>query len=427
MSRFDRRLQEHPVFAELEGLRAAVDGISEETLAAMEEAGVDGATERARLLVDVAVGHLTAAEPLLITQGKLDGLFAAVQQARTSALALNEDPGQGAAFDASLDAIADATLALTGVLPVQADAAKVIAEELAPAVAGRVRDLAAELEDLTQHLAELQQEGQREAAQISEADEMRRQELSSSIEALREQVDTLNSQVTTMVSEHQGQFSQAQEGYRREFSELITQIKTEGQDAVSAVQAEGSAAQTKWSEDAERQLSEGKEAADAALLEIEEILAKVDELYQVIGQKGTAGAFHDDAEQQKKAADQWRLGAVGFGVTAALVAVGAVVGAWFDLGLSAAAITAKVTATAAFAGLAAYAAKQSGHHRHREERERRLELELVAFEPFIRALEEGEQREARKAFLERFFTGQAGAPDSNADAHTFSAIQPPVP
>jgi hypothetical protein len=99
--------------------------------------------------------------------------------------------------------------------------------------------------------------------------------------------------------------------------------------------------------------------------------------------------------------------AVAFGVVAALIAIGSILWAALepDDVSSAGVIVAKVTATLAAATIAAYAGRQSGRHREREELAKRLELQLVAFGPFIHGLDVEDQRVVRKEFVARAFTG----------------------
>jgi len=150
-----------------------------------------------------------------------------------------------------------------------------------------------------------------------------------------------------------------------------------------------------------------KEAEDI-LVEVRSRRDEVEKLYGVITDTSTTGAFRDEAKAQKADADTWRKTAIGFGIAAALLAIAAIVLAalYPDRASSTSAIVAKVTATLVAAGIAAYAGRQSGRHREREEEAKRLELELVAFPPFIESLDDTQKREVRKEFAERAFRGQ---------------------
>lgn len=154
--------------------------------------------------------------------------------------------------------------------------------------------------------------------------------------------------------------------------------------------------------------------SEKVLEEVEVKRGEVEKLFGVITDTSTTGAFRKEADEQKTAADTWRETTVRFGSVAALLALAAVVAAviWPDRANSASAIVAKVTVALAAAGVAAYAGKQSGRHRQREEEAKRLELELVAFPPFIESLDPEQKREVRKDFAVRAFRGRPADPEA---------------
>lgn len=60
----------------------------------------------------------------------------------------------------------------------------------------------------------------------------------------------------------------------------------------------------------------------------------------------------------------------------------------------------------AIAGFAAFANKESGHHRRSERENRRLANELTTFRPFLAELSETDRNEQVKQAVGRYYTGQ---------------------
>lgn len=146
----------------------------------------------------------------------------------------------------------------------------------------------------------------------------------------------------------------------------------------------------------------------AALESLEQSRSRAAELVDLVATSSTAGAFGNEARDQKGQADNWRKYAIWLGLAAAAIAAFAVVYAAV-VETKPALIAAKVALAAVLVGLAGYAAKQSAEHRNREVRARRLELELTAFGPFTEGLKDpDEEKKVRAELIERIFVGDPG-------------------
>jgi enamine deaminase RidA (YjgF/YER057c/UK114 family) len=217
------------------------------------------------------------------------------------------------------------------------------------------------------------------------------------VDELAAQVATEKQRLDSLVPTFETTFKEAQDERQAAFDEVQEELKTNAASVVTELKTSFEETVTSLTENSEVVLAEVKARRD-----------EVVKLYGVITNTATTGAFRDEAEDQKRDADRWRRIAVVFGALAAVAAVGAVVLAALspETATSTSAIVGKITVTLAAAGVAAYAGRQSGRHRRREEEAKRLELELVAFPPFIDSLEPEQQREVRKDFAERAFRGR---------------------
>jgi len=142
-----------------------------------------------------------------------------------------------------------------------------------------------------------------------------------------------------------------------------------------------------------------EEAAGTLIGEIERMRDESAQLVGAIGVTGTAERYDEEARSQKKAADNWRRGAVAFAAVAVLVALWAA----FHTGQTTENLVAKLGIGLALGGIAAYCARQSARHRRREEDARAIQLDLAAFGPFIEALPQERKDEERIALGRKLF------------------------
>lgn len=113
-----------------------------------------------------------------------------------------------------------------------------------------------------------------------------------------------------------------------------------------------------------------------------------------------------------KQADRWRVVTVALALLALVPVVWAVVSTVSgDPGVLSA-IT-KLGAGVVLGGVASYCARQSSRHRMREEEARGLEMDLVAFGPFIEDLPVEARQEARTALVAKIFGRSYAQSDSS--------------
>jgi hypothetical protein len=274
-----------------------------------------------------------------------------------------------------------------------------------------VRGLRAQVDELATEAAGLEERQRQATAEAMTAEEQRRAEIAARLDELRSTVTAEKTRFDSLVPSFEQQFTAAQAAREQQHRDVISSFDEETRALVQRVSDEAEKTTAEVRDGVDTLLTESATRVDAVLEDVRTKRDEVDDLYSVITNTGTASAFRDDAEQQKKAANTWRLVAVVFGVLAA-VATG-----WAALSgsdESTQSLIARLALGAAAGGIAAYAARQSGRHRDREEEARRLELDLPAFGPFIESLPDEVRQRVREEFLKRVFVGRKSPSDGPA-------------
>lgn len=396
MARLEDRLLNHPLHQHLTTVRGHLAEVSDETLAAADE-HMEGAVTRAGAALTYIEGVLGAVDPALTTATALSGIESALSNAATAAAQLNGNPQTAAALDQHIEQALTAVEPMAAASQLTAKRAAGSAKTFDNALTATVKAVAEQAQSLEGELDALEQRRVDAVAQLEADEQQQRTTFQASIDSLTTSLNAEKARVDQLVATHQEQFTTAQQEQHTAFEQLRDQLQETGESSIAEFNERADETQKQLEKDVEAVLAEVRSRRD-----------EVEELYGVITDTSTTGAFRDEAREQKKAADDWRKVAIGFGLAAAVLAVAFIVLSALapDKASSTSAIIAKVTATLVAAGIAAYAGRQSGRHREREEEAKRLELELVAFPPFIDSLDDDQKRDVRKEFADRAFRGR---------------------
>lgn len=391
VSRFDDRLLDHPVRERLRQLRSLLENLQDEQRDQAEEHAED-ALNRAPSVIDRIEGFIEAADPQLVPANALGQLEDPATRAVGALEALATDPSQIEAFDGAIEDLLAGSQLLASTIRLPAEISDAALENFGAELRTRAQDLKAQTDAINTRLQELSTEQQRLEEEGTEAFSQRRSELQGEFDRIAEAVKTEQGRLDQLVPQFEKQFTDSQASWSDEWQ----QLKKELEEKVTAAQdqLEGKASEVASAVSAQ---------ADEVLVDVRKVRDEVVDLYRVIGDTGTAGAFADEADDQKKAADRWRRVAVAGAVLTIFLAVGAVVFSAVDGEGSVTSHLASLVVAAAAGGLTAYAARQSGHHRDREDETRRLQLELTAFGPFTNDLQN--PSEARAEYAKRLFKG----------------------
>lgn len=271
-------------------------------------------------------------------------------------------------------------------------------QTMLPAVPGLLdEDLAQEVTAFRKHaLAELNRI--REAAasssvaideqttRLTELDQARRESIAH-FDARRVEIDTtINEHVTRLeaaIRQNQDQFSNAQESNRREFARLLEEGRESLKEGEAALQS-----------DMRKMLDSTSTDAHRVLERLAELERKATKSYQAVGTASVAGFFQTEANEQRKAANRWRLAGV---LALVLFAVAAVLELFIgDATPSLEHTAARLPIAIAVAALATYCLRESGHHRQQERRLRQREVDVSTIDPYLANIQDAEESEKLK-------------------------------
>lgn len=364
-------------------------------------------------------GLLARCDARLLTPTMLDAPLSAAQAvaAELTAFASDDDVAHlheaNAAADQLLDVVRTWPGFTTSTEEVAAARAALAAFEDAAAAILRAKEddaqsVAGQLEELRERLTDARASfdgaitSAREAASTAQAAAEQR------LEELTATVDTQKARLDQAISEYQSQFSSAQEERSRAAEELRSAQTAEFQAHIKRI-----------GEDAEAEMEARRTDVDVVFQEINRYRDQAAKVTEAIGITGMAEGFRKDADEQKKAADQLRVGAVSALVATAVLAI------WAATATRAGAFQgttflARIVVSAAVGSIATYLIIQSAHHRERERRARKVELELASIDPYLALMPSEVSVEVKTKLADAWF-GQPVAPiDDPGGAHAAS-------
>jgi hypothetical protein len=258
-----------------------------------------------------------------------------------------------------------------------------------------MRDLTAESLTVRAQLDELRTQAQADVESRNEAVASFDQHHSEITGRLDEAVRRMDAAI--------GQFS---EQFTAAQAERVERFGQELEEARTQLRAAGESLLQLGTQQQEIQKADAQEHLDR----LSGILDKANEVYKVLGETVAAGHYGTVADEQKSAADHWRLVAVGAG---ALAVIAACVGLFLSSRFApfdAEHTTLKFGVSLGLLALAGYCAQQSSDHRQRERIARELQVALATVDPYIATLDPPDQAEIRLALARRAFLGGTAIP-----------------
>jgi hypothetical protein len=227
-----------------------------------------------------------------------------------------------------------------------------------------------------------------------------------------QQVTVQKQRLDTAINQHVDQFSTSQDERKEEFDSFLAEVRASAEEGRSRIAREN--------QDAIETLNQ---SGNAVLEELKGMREQAVRLVDVIGRAGTSWGFQQYADQQKKAADSWRVVSVcclGLVVAFALILLFTTDSSDFNLRRS----TINLLFSGPLLAGAAYAARQSGAHRRAEGRNRQLELEIAALDPYLALLPNEDQIEIKKLMALRSFgrSSEHSADDSDLTPERLNAL-----
>jgi hypothetical protein len=390
----------------------ALNGVASSAELALEREGIteeaSSLLRRAQFVVERVRATLEEIEPELIPLQQLDQTAVALDNAKGQIDSFNTNGDEGHLSNA--DNQVDAALVHVASLPPppQSEEGQAAARAV-KRFAERIRSTESSLRTTLQRLssrAQLQSEAidaeEENLKRISQtADEQVAkigQEADAKLAELRSEIDNQKARLDDAIAQHQSGFAEEQTRRLQQFNE-----------AQQAREAEFKERTEKTLNEAQSNMSASRTEAEAVLEQLRDHETRAARIVGVTAASGTAGAYLDEANEQKGAADLWRRIALGI---AAILFAGTLLATAISPPKTDASIeeilvfaSLRLPVASVIAGAFFYAMGQSGQHRDREQRAKRLAMQLTAFRPFLSELaDEQIPGELTKA-ADRFFPG----------------------
>ncbi|MGW4227487.1 hypothetical protein ACWEG1_28965 [Streptomyces bauhiniae] len=219
------------------------------------------------------------------------------------------------------------------------------------------------------------------------------------IDATQEEVARLNVDVTNMnvnVTAQTQRLDQAINAYQTSYSEAEASRNESHQRALEKIADETVSAAERARTQSDDLLTTQKASGQRILDEITTLHEQTVQLVNAIGLTGTATEYGKYSEQERKAANTWRLGAVSAFAFSFLLFLATLLVSHIDEKTPWQVIAVRFGGSIALLAGGLYMAKESSQHRQEERRAKSVQLDLAALDPFIVNLP-SDQRESIKA------------------------------
>ena len=234
---------------------------------------------------------------------------------------------------------------------------------------------------------------------------------SQSVKKIASDIDNFKKSTTDLLSDWQQQFSDAQQDRANQYNTALDTFKTKSDnDAANAIKkANDKLTLTIDSTNAETsELTAGvrkqlDQLRNDAKLKHSEIL----DLYELVAGDSVSGNFTSAANKEQKSANLWRWISIGFLVLSVLwLAIVYFSDAGFIEGdnINWARVLTGLSLTSILITGFGFAARQAGQHRRRHASALQFALQVKAFDPFIRNLDEESQKQLKSKFVETIFS-----------------------
>ncbi|MFF9262693.1 MULTISPECIES: AAA family ATPase [Streptomyces] len=219
------------------------------------------------------------------------------------------------------------------------------------------------------------------------------------IDVNQEEVAQLRTDVSNMsvtVTAQAQRLDQAINAYQTSYSEAEASRTESHQRALEKLADETVSAAERARTQSDDLLTAQKESGQKILEEMAALNEQTVQLVNAIGLTGTATEYGRYAEQERKSANTWRLGAVSAFACSFLLFLATLLVSHIDEKTPWQVIAVRFGGSIALLAGGLYMARESSQHRQEERRAKSVQLDLAALDPFIVNLP-SEQRESIKA------------------------------
>ena len=239
------------------------------------------------------------------------------------------------------------------------------------------------------------------------------------LEELSKVAENQKGRVDTIINEIQNQFSDAHATRKEAFSEFLISSNKSFESHLSSFGDEYSNFVLEQSEvfkKIEKDFIEMKKTQDQSfekiindsnsifeteLEKIKEMNKEAEKILGIMSMKGLAQGYQKIADKEERQSLYWNvasilsmLGILWFGYEFIILHSG-------TMGL--ADLISRMLLTGVGITLFTYCAKQASNHRNEERRNRKIELELASLNPYLKDLEENDQKKVKHSLVEKYF------------------------
>jgi DNA repair exonuclease SbcCD ATPase subunit len=374
LSALEQAYADHAAWGVIEQLDPALDEVPEDLRSAMP-----AVFERLRFLSNYLLAFSENFTPL-VSSRHLEALQNSVQNAVTSVnqCTQNRNIEYLRQADTHADSAVDATRAWPQIKDKYMKGTLQTAKRYQEDAEAAIEEVREDLRGVSETRKELRDELLATQAELEQVRALVAEQAAAQQKTVATQIERLDA----ALNGHQDTFSRAEIERGEKFSTALTELEEELKSLAS------------------KQMTEG-ERHIASLVELKE---KATLLVDAVGLTATATEYGKYAEEQRNAANKWRIVAASafiasFALFLVVVLFGHVTGdlPWQQVAL-------RAGASVALLGLGLYASRESGQHRQQERIAKDKQLDLAALDPFIANLDEVDQQAIKIAAAKRLFS-----------------------
>lgn len=255
-----------------------------------------------------------------------------------------------------------------------------------------------------QHLSNVEKESIETATALT-VNQGKLSELSNSIESQKTRLDAI-------ISDFQEKFLKGQtertekadqiiKQTQNEFYEVLSEKEDSFDEQIEEQQKEHKAQINNHETEYEEQMGQQEEFFTEEYEKLKEMNNEAEKILGLMSMKGMAQGYQKIANDEGKKAFWWSMGSV----TSLLAVIGLVIYfilryegimEWTDL-------ISRLVLTGTGITLFTYCAKQSTYHRIEERRNRKNELELASLDPYLKDMEEPDQKKVKESLVNKYF------------------------
>lgn len=227
-------------------------------------------------------------------------------------------------------------------------------------------------------------------------------------------IENQKKRVDSVITGFQEQFLKGQTDRNEEAKKLIQSIDGNISEKMKNNGKEMEIQQTNYKESFEALMEKIKSEMDKEYENINKMNEEAEKIVGIISMKGLASGYQKIANEEGRKAFWWNIGSIAsilavitFGVFFILFHEGTM--EWTTL-------ISRIVLSGLGLTLFTYCAKQAGSYRSEERRNRKIELELASLDPYLKDLEEPEQKRVKENLVTKYFGVEL--PNANGQKHS---------